>query len=140
MLGQHLERPVQKWFPFPMPRPSVSPRLVEESIARYEAHRDEAYGDWKHFSCHQDDYCWLGGRPFVKAGTSGFQLCWTYMGELLEARLPAGTKLAAAELCHWLLSCSPKVALGKSVACDNLPPQLEAVYQRLRTGGLCRVR
>ncbi len=140
MLGQHLERPVQKWFPFPMPRPSVSPRLVEESIARYEARRDEAYGDWKHFSCHQDDYCWLGGRPFVKAGTSGFQLCWTYMGELLEARLPAGTKLAAEELCHWLLSCSPKVALGKSVACDNLPPQLEAVYQRLRTGGLCRVR
>lgn len=141
MLGRNLERPVQKWFSFPMPRPSVSSRLVEEAIARYEARRDEAYRDWKHFSCHQDDYCWLGGHPLVKAGTSGLQLCWTYMGELLEASLPAGTSRQAAEvLCHWLLSRSPRAALGKTAVSDSLPPQLESVYRRLRTGGLCRVR
>lgn len=142
MTGRDLERTVQKWFSFPMPRPSVSPRLVEEAIARYEVERDRAFRDWKHFFSHQKDYCWLGGRPLVITAGSGMKLGWTYMGELLEADLPAGTSRQTAEACaRWIQGLwVGAVRSGEAAGEGELPGVVKSVYSQLRTGGLCRVR
>lgn len=151
MTGQALDRPVQKWFPFSMPRPSVTSRLVEDSIARYEARRDAAFRDWNHFSCHQDDYCWLGGRVLTAAAPSGrgWRLVWTYMGELLEAGFPPTVgRDSAEEVARRLNSRIPgKAGLradgGKGDGrhgCGAVPACAKSVYKELRRGGLCRIR
>lgn len=151
MRGEGMERPVQKWFPYSMPRPSVSPRLVEDSIARYERRRDAAFRDWEQFCSHWQDYCWLGGRVLTAASPSGkgWRLVWSFMGELWEAGFPpAMGRDSVAEVACWLHSRMP----GKAEACaaggqgndrpggGTVPVAVQSVYKRLRRGGLRRIR
>ena len=43
MHGQDLDTPVQKWFDFQLPRPSVPKDFIENLIAKYENKRDEEF-------------------------------------------------------------------------------------------------
>ncbi len=141
MMGQGLGRPVQKWFPFPMPRPSVSPQLVEDAIARYERRRDASFQDWEHFCGHWQDYCWLGGRVLTEADPSGrgWRLVWSFMGEILEAGFPSSIGRDSVEgVVCWLHSRMPGKA--ESCAAGSVPACVQAAYKKLRRGGLRRLR
>ena len=75
MHGEDLEKPVQKWFDFPVPRPTVGRDFIEKLIAKYEAKRDE---EFKKLPANPEKSVWLGGEKIELAnGKTG----WFYMGE-----------------------------------------------------------
>ena len=103
MHGRGLEKPVQKWFPFSMPKPSVAPDFIDKAIARYEHRRDAAFNE-KYpagFATkgattgeHKTDgafskYVWIGGNPIVVRRGKATFIEWTYMGEMFSVQVPA---------------------------------------------------
>ena len=155
MQGGGLDVPVGKWFPVPMPRPSVAPDAVEAAIAEYEGQRNTARRDYDNFCRNWKDYCWLGGRILVVKVRSGIQLKWMYMGELFSGTVPAGmSRTEAEELARWLGGLSPnnpadEKAPPEKLPCggggaeslsDSIQAGIKALYKKLRGNGLCRVR
>ena len=80
MHGEDLERPVYKWFSFPVPHPTVPKDFIEKLIAKYEQKRDAEFaksGEKSH---------WLGGEKIpLPNGNIG----WFYMGEFYTAKKDA---------------------------------------------------
>lgn len=84
MHGEKLNKPVESYFPFKMPKPSIAKDYINSLIASYEEERDKA------FCClpnpgSKEKCVWLGGVPLLLKSQNGMQLCWSYMGELLYA-------------------------------------------------------
>lgn len=83
MHGEKLHTPVNRWFDFKTPQPTVPANLIEKSIARYEKERDRQFAS--PMKKGQSPY-WLAGKVLL----SGNRLVWTYKGELCEEKLPQG--------------------------------------------------
>ena len=82
MHGEDINRPVEQWFNFPVPRPSVSKKYIAQMIEAYEQKRDQAFAE------PIDDPArafWLGGKKV----TEGKKVRWTYMGEFFEENASA---------------------------------------------------
>lgn len=145
MAGQALNKPVGKWFPFPMPRPSVPDTLVEEAIVKYEKQRDSSYKDYDNFCTNWKNYCWLGGKVFVSPCGGGWQLSWTYMGELLSCEFKGKDGKDSAEMVASWLNSASKIRATKTGTKDGTvqekvaPACIKSVYKDLRRGGLCRI-
>ena len=146
MRGEELTTPVERWFSFPMPRASVASNLVEQAIGEYEIQREKTYNDYKYFSQNWKKYCWIAGYPMVVTWKNGFQLSWTYMGELLYAALPKGTdKKTAEQVACWLYNLSPgkrdgpDSGLAQMFSNDTILSAVRFMYKKLRGNGLCRV-
>ena len=140
MHGESLDKPVQKWFPFAMPKPSVPPDFIDRAVTKYEKSRDAAFAEKvpPEASLRQD-YYWLGGKPFVlsAAGGKAFQLCWSYMGELLYADFPGGTKREEAQLtADFLWSLNPK-NYQKECGC-KIPAVFGKIFRQIRGRGLAK--
>lgn len=123
MHGRGLEKPVQKWFPFSMPKPSVAPDFIDRAIARYERKRDAAFnekypvggsvptsettgGDFS-------KYVWIGGKPIiVRRGKATF-IEWTYMGEMFSVPVPekGATNAKTAENAVKSLACNGETVI-----------------------------
>ena len=80
MRGESLDVPVQKWFAFPVPRPTVPKRLIEEMVLSYEKARDAAFS--APVPSDASRKIWLGGE---KIPLPGGKVGWFYMGERHEA-------------------------------------------------------
>ena len=87
MHGQDLELPVQKWFDFSVPSPTVPKNFIEKLISEYERKRDEEFA--KPLPKDDDRKFWLGGE---KIKLSGGKIGWFYMGEFYEAEENAPQK------------------------------------------------
>ncbi|WP_191014220.1 B12-binding domain-containing radical SAM protein [Treponema zioleckii] len=87
MHGEDLEKPAQKWFDFPVPKPNVGHDFIAKLIAKYESKRDSEFK--KPFS--PEKKIWLGGEKFLLNG--GKKIGWFYMGEYFE--LPANAPESA---------------------------------------------
>ena len=140
MHGESLDKPVQKWFPFAMPKPSVPPDFIDRAVTKYEKSRDAAFAEKvpPEASLRQD-YYWLGGKPFVlsAAGGKAFQLCWSYMGELLYADFPGGTKREEAQLtADFLWSMNPKNH-QRECGC-KIPAVFGKIFRQIRGRGLAK--
>ena len=96
MHGEGLEKPVQKWFDFPLPHPTVPKNFIENLIAKYEAKRDQEFKKIpvsKHGNDKGDSNVslsgsirqsyWLGGE---KIPLSDGKIGWFYMGEFHTAK------------------------------------------------------
>ena len=102
MHGRALEKPVQKWFPFSMPKPSVAPDFIDKAIARYEHRRDAAFNEKypadfatkgattgeKKTDGAFSKYVWIGGKPIVVRRGKATFIEWTYMGEMFSVQVP----------------------------------------------------
>jgi hypothetical protein len=97
MHGEDLRRPVQKYFDFAVPRPTVSPDFIEQHIAAYERARDKAFAaplpTSPDGSIDRTRVIWLGGKRLESGQGKGARIRWTYMGEMHE--LPASSPESA---------------------------------------------
>ena len=139
MAGEKLKAPVTSWFDFPMPKPSVSLHLVEHAIARYEKKRDTAFLDYGKFAAALGKgYVWLGGKPMVIPSVDkkgAFDLCWSYMGELIYGSFPfETTKKQAEKITDELLAMKSPETFG-GVQQENLK-LYKSLYTALRGKGL----
>jgi hypothetical protein len=92
MNGEKISALVTSWFSFRMPEPAVKKGFVDSLIAEYEKTRDKSFCD-----TDAGRYVWLGGKVIVLTGSSGTQLCWSYMGDLLYAGIGRTTAQEAAD-------------------------------------------
>ncbi|MBQ7158033.1 MAG: radical SAM protein [Treponema sp.] len=87
MHGNHLNRPVQKWYNFPVPAPTVAKDFIAQEIAKYESKRDATFAapvpTTADGSPDTNKVFWLGGEKFP-AGKN--KIGWFYMGEYYEAK------------------------------------------------------
>lgn len=95
MHGRGLEKPVQKWFSFAVPRPTVSTNFIEKLIEKYEQKRDRMFSEIP--STKTSSEFWLGGE---KIELPNGKVLWFYMGELYEENKNADiSKLRGKGLC-----------------------------------------
>ena len=79
------------------------------------------------------------------SGKGGLQLTWSYMGELLYGKFPAGTSRSLAEaVAMWLYNRSPKRwssgdEIPEELSCE-LAGVIKVLYKKLRPNGLCPLR
>ena len=142
MAGEKLKAPVTSWFDFPMPKPSVSLHLVEHAIARYVKKRDTAFLDYGKFAAALGKgYVWLGGKPMVIPSVDkkgAFDLCWSYMGELIYGSFPfETTKNQAEKITDELLAMKSPETFG-GVQQENLK-LYKSLYTALRGKGLSSI-
>lgn len=142
MAGEKLKAPVTSWFDFPMPKPSVSLHLVEHAIARYVKKRDTAFLDYGKFAAALGKgYVWLGGKPMVIPSVDkkgAFDLCWSYMGELIYGSFPfETTKNQAEKITDELLAMKSPETFG-GVQQENLK-LYKSLYAALRGKGLSSI-
>lgn len=77
MHGRGLERPVQSWFDFDLPKPTVKKDFIAKNIELYEQKRDEAFA--APLPEDKNRIYWLGGDKIQVKG--GKKISWIYMGE-----------------------------------------------------------
>lgn len=82
MHGEDLEKPVQKWFNFPVSKPSVPKDFIEKLISKYEAKRDEEFAKTPSGTRANKTF-WLGGE---KIPLDNGKIGWFYMGEFHTAK------------------------------------------------------
>ena len=116
MHGRGFEKPVQKWFPFSMPKPSIVPNFIDKAIERYERKRDAAFAE--KYPVHRpaakevdnaqkrdsgegatsgeqkiegdfSRYIWIGGKPIVVQRGKATFIEWLYMGEPFSVQVPS---------------------------------------------------
>ncbi|WP_294428488.1 radical SAM protein [uncultured Treponema sp.] len=84
MHGCDLEKNVQKWFDFPVAKPSVSRDFIAKQIEKYEAKRDEEFKKpVVSTSSNNSKIFWLGGEKIPLANG---KIGWFYMGEFYTAK------------------------------------------------------
>ena len=81
MHGEDLEKPVQKWFDFPVPRPTVPKDFIEKLIEKYESKRNEIFR--KPLPDDKSKIIWLGSE---KIPVANGKITWFYMGESYTAK------------------------------------------------------
>ena len=83
MHGRGLKKPVQKWFSFQVPRPTVPEDFIARLIEKYEENRDKIFSSSasQPESEKSREKFWIGGEKIsVAKGKS----LWFYMGEARE--------------------------------------------------------
>ena len=139
MAGENLDKPVEKWFNFTLPKPSVSPNLVENAIKKYEEIRNKSFQDFDVFLQKKGKgYIWLGGKPILLK-QENFILCWKYMGEIFSVDLPSKIKEEQAKkIVSTLLSFSVENVINK-----DFIPEINLItkqfYNSIRGNGLCKL-
>ena len=85
MHGEDVDVPVQKWFDFSVPKPTVPPTFIQKMISDYEKKRDLEFAT--PLPADKEKIIWLGGD---KINLSNKKIGWFYMGEFYEAGKNAG--------------------------------------------------
>lgn len=139
MHGEKLSKPVESYFPFKMPKPSIAKDYIASLIAKYEENRDRNFH--KTPEAGSKEKCvWLGGVPLIlnSSDKNHMQLCWSYMGELLYADIE---KPKADEVVNILETISAKnydFSDKEKFSAEKIYSVLgKKLYKELRGKGLC---
>lgn len=139
MHGEKLSKPVESYFPFKMPKPSIAKDYIASLIAKYEENRDRKFHKIPEQGS-KEKFVWLGGVPLLldSSDKSKMQICWSYMGELLYADIE---KSKAHEVANVLETISAKNydSFDKDkFSAERIYSVLgKKLYKELRGKGLC---
>ena len=139
MHGEKLSKPVESYFPFKMPKPSIAKDYIASLIAKYEENRDRKFHKIPEQGS-KEKFVWLGGLPLLldSSDKSKMQICWSYMGELLYADIE---KPKAHEVVNILETISAKnydsFDKDKFSAERIYSVMGKKLYKELRGKGLC---
>lgn len=124
MHGENLTRPVQTWFNFPVPKPSIPRDYIEHFINKYEEKKNREHNDFSSFCTDTTPYRWIGGKVI----SDDRKIMWHYFGQLVEMNMND-------------VNCAKKIAT--SLNDDNLRElcgHLSAKqYRKLRENGLVKI-
>ena len=129
-----LDKPVEKWFNFPMPKPTIKKDFIEKALEKYEQTKNQSYRS-KISANLQKDFVWLPDSvEILPSQNSQYQLCWFYMGEIFYSDFTFASKSDAVsavenlnKLWIWNQDCSQ----------DNIKIP-EKLFYELRGKGLCK--
>lgn len=139
MHGEKLSKPVESYFPFKMPKPSIAKDYIASLIAKYEENRDRKFHKIPEQGS-KEKFVWLGGVPLLldSSDKSKMQICWSYMGELLYADIE---KSKAHEVVNILETISAKNYDSfdkEKFSAERIYSVLgKKLYKELRGKGLC---
>ena len=86
--GEALEKPVQSWFHFSMPNPSVGKKFIQNHLISYENDRNKVRDDYNTFLKPNSQYLWIAGKPCISErkvhGVKNISLQWIFLGGLIS--------------------------------------------------------
>lgn len=153
MHGVELEKPVQSWFSFPMPNPSVGKKFIQNHLISYENDRNNAKNDYSDFIKPESAYVWIGGKPYVsRSGTgkkSEYTLQWLYMGGLISIDVDIADN-TERETLNVIVENLWKMRAEVGNFCSNIvqnsdenrwknTPLMYKLYPALRSSGIIRL-
>ena len=129
-----LDKPVEKWFNFPMPKPTIKKDFIEKALEKYEQTKNQSYRS-KISANLQKDFVWLPDSvEILPSQNNQYQLCWFYMGEIFYSDFTFASKsdaISAVEnlnkLWIWNQDCNQ----------ENIKIP-EKLFYELRRKGLCK--
>ncbi len=83
MHGENLNRNVQTYFNFQVPKPSIPRNYIEQFINKYEEKKNQQHDDYENFTRTSEsakNYRWIGGHMICNKQ----KLIWQYFGQIIE--------------------------------------------------------
>lgn len=133
MHKKSLDKPVEKWFNFPMPKPTVKKDFVEKALEEYEVAKNQSYKEKMPSILSSADFAWLPDSvEILPSGKNQFQLSWVFMGEIFYSDFSFSSIKEAKFTVESLQSLN---LWNKTTTCVKIP---EKLFKELRGKGLCK--
>ena len=133
MHKKSLDKPVEKWFNFPMPKPTVKKDFVEKALEEYEIAKNQSYKEKMPSTLSSADFAWLPDSvEILPSGKNQFQLSWVFMGEIFYSDFSFSSIKEAKSTVESLQSLNLWNKITTSV---KIP---EKLFKELRGKGLCK--
>lgn len=139
MHGEKLSKPVESYFPFKMPKPSIAKDYIASLIAKYEENRDRKFHKIPEQGS-KEKLVWLGGVPLLldSSDKSKMQICWSYMGELLYADIEKSKVHEVANILETISAKNYDSFDKDKFSAERIYSVLgKKLYKELRGKGLC---
>lgn len=139
MHGEKLSKPVESYFPFKMPKPSIAKDYIASLIAKYEENRDRKFHKIPEQGS-KEKLVWLGGVPLLldSSDKSKMQICWSYMGELLYADIEKSKVHEVANVLETISAKNYDSFDKDKFSAERIYSVLgKKLYKELRGKGLC---
>ena len=139
MHGEKLSKPVESYFPFKMPKPSIAKDYIASLIAKYEENRDRKFHKIPKQGS-KENFVWLGGVPLLldSSDKSKMQICWSYMGELLYADIEKSKVHEVANILETISAKNYDSFDKDKFSAERIYSVLgKKLYKELRGKGLC---
>lgn len=133
MHKKSLDKPVEKWFNFPMPKPTVKKDFVEKALEEYEIAKNQSYKEKMPSTLSSADFAWLPDSvEILPSGKNQFQLSWVFMGEIFYSDFSFSSIKEAKSTEESLQSLN---LWNKTTTSVKIP---EKLFKELRGKGLCK--
>ena len=133
MHRKSLDKPVEKWFNFPMPKPTVQKNFVEKALEEYEIAKNQSYKEKMPSTLSSSDFAWLPDSvEILPSGKNQFQLSWVFMGEIFYSDFCFSSIEEAKSTVESLQS----INLWNKTSINVKIP--EKLFKELRGKGLCK--
>ena len=133
MHRKSLDKPVEKWFNFPMPKPTVQKNFVEKALEEYEIAKNQSYKETMPSTFSSSDFAWLPDSvEILPSGKNQFQLSWVFMGEIFYSDFCFSSIEEAKSTVESLQSIN---IWNKTYTNVKIP---EKLFKELRSKGLCK--
>lgn len=139
MHGEKLSKPVESYFPFKMPKPSIAKDYIASLIAKYEENRDRKFHKIPEQGS-KEKFVWLGGVPLLldSSDKSKMQICWSYMGELLYADIEKSKVHEVVNILETISAKNYDSFDKEKFSAERIYSVLgKKLYKELRGKGLC---
>ena len=133
MHRKSLDKPVEKWFNFPMPKPTVQKNFVEKALEEYEIAKNQSYKEKMPSTLSSSDFAWLPDSvEILPSSKNQFQLSWVFMGEIFYSNFCFSSIEEAKSTVESLQSLN---LWNKTYTNVKIP---EKLFKELRGKGLCK--